>query len=691
VRTGGEGSDRAAGMASTRKRGAHAAARPRTAPSAAPKRVPQPGPPGGRAPGTAGNGGKLVGGLRSRITLVRLVVAALLVGFVVAGMGDGWWSAESAEPAVQNFLLDWQQHSYAAAAAATTGQPAVVTAALKDAYSKLDAASFYLSMGFIHQHGNAAAANFTASVDLGQNGAQWTYQGHLQLRLTASGWKVVWSPSLINPALRKGLRLAMVSTTPPRMPLLDAAGDPLQTLSTAFVAGVVPGDLKHPPATAQALGQATRIDPTEILGWIQAAPRNRFLELLTMRPGQYHRLAQDLLKVPGLTVHPAKVLLFTSIAPGVVGSVGTETSAALRDQGIAYRPGATVGLSGLQRSYQDLLAGTPTMKVVTEKASGRQVSVLRTWRGRPPTAVRTTIDASVQRAATRAVMSAPGAAAIVALNATTGRILAVAGHSRKGMPTIDPLNGRYPPGGAFTIVSTEALLASGLHVNRSIPCLKINRVGGRNFYNVPVEPNLGNMSTFAVDFAHSCGTAFAGLSYRGGMRQDLANAARGFGLGAPWQLPLPSFSGQVGLTAGPAQLAEATTGQGIVHVSPLTMAAVAAQVDNGIWHEPSLVTNPDPVRSQQVRFSASTMASLRVLMREAVRSGAAKRADVGGAPVYGQVGTTSLGGSGRHQRWATWFVGYRGATAFAVLEFSASSRVSAVPIAAHFLQAAPGR
>jgi len=59
--------------------------------------------------------------------------------------------------------------------------------------------------------------------------------------------------------------------------------------------------------------------------------------------------------------------------------------------------------------------------------------------------------------------------------------------------------------------------------------------------------------------------------------------------------------------------------------------------------------------------------------------------------VHGQVGTASLDGSGRHQRWATWFVGYRGDVAFAVLEISGSPRVSAAPLAASFLRAAPGR
>jgi cell division protein FtsI/penicillin-binding protein 2 len=690
VRTGDEGSE-TPGMAPTRRRGVHAA-RPKPAPSAAPKRVPQPAP-SGRAPGTGSTGGKLVGGLRSRITLVRLVVAALLVGFVVAGMGDGWWSSPSAEPVVQDFLLDWQQQSYAAAATWTTGQPATVTAALKSAYRQLDAASFFLSMGHISQQGKTATAYFYASVDLGQNGAPWTYEGHFPLRLTPSGWKIAWSPSVINPALRPKLHLAVVSTTPHRAPLLDAEGRPLQTPSTAVVIGVQPDKVTSVSATAQGLGRITRIDPTEIQGWIVAAPRNHFTELLTLEPAQYHQWARALRHVPDLIVHHPKVLLFNSIAPAVVGTVGTEVSPALRNQGIAYRPGATVGLSGLQQHYQSYLSGSPTTEVVTVTSAGRQVKVLKTWKGHPPAAVRTTIEAPLQDAASKAVAAAPGAAAIVAMQASNGHILAVAEHTNGVMPALDALNGRYPPGGAFTIVSTEALLASGLPLDSHIPCYPSGSVGGQSFRNAPGAPSPGARATFAADFAGSCETAFGGLSQRQGMRQELSNAVRGFGLGAQWpHLPLKSFSGQVGDPGGEAQLASAIMGQGnFVQVSPLTMAGVAAQVDSGIWHEPSLVTKPDPQHAQQARFSATTMNSLRSLMRKTVQSGAGRRADVRGIPVHGQVGTTLLDGSRHHERWATWFVGYRGGIAFAVLEVTRSPRISAAGVAATFLRAAPRR
>ena len=64
------------------------------------------------------------------------------------------------------------------------------------------------------------------------------------------------------------------------------------------------------------------------------------------------------------------------------------------------------------------------------------------------------------------------------------------------------------------------------------------------------------------------------------------------------------------------------------------------------------------------------MGSLRTLMREAVTSGAARGANLAGAPVYGQVGTARAAAGSKY--WAHWFVGYRGGVAFAVLELTKS-------------------
>jgi cell division protein FtsI/penicillin-binding protein 2 len=680
-------------MASYRKRGAHAA-RPATAPFVALKRVPQTGAPGSE-PATdsnrgSGRGMRGVSALRTRTSLPKVIAAVLVIGFGAVGFAGGLWSTPSAEPTVQAFLLAWQQHQYRAAAELTTGKPEVVATALQDAYLQLDAAAFFVAMGPISQHGSTAHAAFSASVDLGQDGPPWDYNGGFDLRQTGSGWKVVWSPSVINPGLRPGLRLAVVSSTPSRALLEDAHGAPLQLASTAYVAGVRPDRLAHPEVTVARLGRITKLDPSQLLGFILAAPRSSFQELVVLRPAQYNRMAGRLARVPGLIIKPEQLQLFSSIAPAVVGSVGTETSSTLRDQGIAYRPGATVGLSGLQRARQRDLAGTPSIKVVTETASGRQVAVLRSWPGQASRPVRTTIDSGLQAAADTAMDSLPQSAAAVAVQASTGRILTVARHTVGGTPAINPLAGRYPPGPAFTIVSTAALLAGGLNVNTQVPCHSVNDVGGRIFTNVPPEPGLGAQPAFETDFAHACGTAFSGLSWRLNGR-DLTAAASGFGLGAPWRLPLPAFSGSMPTPGGVAAVAAGTIGEGGVRVSPLAMAMVAAQVATGARHAPSLVIGPagaDQAVKSDPPFSAANLATLRTLMRATVQNGAATSADLAGQQVYGQVGTVAAQ-TGKHPVWASWFVGYRGDVAVAVLELSHSPATSAAPLAAQILAAAP--
>ena len=163
-------------------------------------------------------------------------------------------------------------------------------------------------------------------------------------------------------------------------------------------------------------------------------------------------------------MHRVSQRLFASEASEVVGTVGSENSGLLRDEGASSQPGTTVGLTGLQAAYQRVLAGSPTTKVVAENASGAEVAVLAQWPGNAGQPVRTTISSQVQAAALAALDAAPSAAAeIVAVQASTGKILAVAGRGAPGgqLPAGGALNAHLTPGTAFTIVSTAALLGSG--------------------------------------------------------------------------------------------------------------------------------------------------------------------------------------------------------------------------------------
>jgi cell division protein FtsI/penicillin-binding protein 2 len=673
-------------MARTHSRGAHAG---KPAPLLGQRR---PGPPSAPRPARPQPGRRRAAAAepsrsRLRSTRVRIIAASAATALLLAGVALGWASPEpSAEPTVQAFLLDWENGEYPAAAALTTGAPSAAAAALSAAYTQLGADGVALGMGAITQHGDTADATFSASIDLGHGGAPWTYQNGFELRRVGDGWKVVWAPGVIAPGLRPGLRLAVLSAMPQRAQLLDDQGQSLAPLSSVVTVGVIPGQLTQPTRTADGLASATGLTASQILGWISEAPAANFLELVRFSPAQYAQVSSQLAGVPGLIVENQQMRLFGSIAAAVTGSVGGEASTVLQQEGVPYRPGTTVGLSGLQQAYQRSLVGTPTTEVVEESASGQVVSVLKTWSGRAGTNVTTTINAGVQNAADAAVGSASGSAAIVAVSASTGKVLAVASSQANGMPAVDPLDGHYPPGQAFTIVSAEALLDGGFNPDTPIPCIASNEVGGQDFTNDPPEPDLGPQPPFSTDFANACGTAFAGLSLRL-TAKDLQGAASGFGLGANWQFPLSSFSGAMQSPSDQAELAEDSIGNGSVQVSPLGMALAAAVVQSGTWHDPSLVTGTaDPGLTTRAPFGSGVVSSLRTLMRSTVTSGAGLAANAPGTPAYGQTGSAPMSSGGLR---ATWFVGYQGSVAFAVLELTNSASVSAAPLAGQFLSHLP--
>ncbi|MGD0373877.1 MAG: penicillin-binding transpeptidase domain-containing protein [Streptosporangiaceae bacterium] len=619
---------------------------------------------------------------RVRVAAVAAAAALLAIG-VAVGLGS---PQPSAEPTVQAFLLEWENGQYRAAAAQTTGDPAVVAREMSDVFQQLDADDLTLGLGTISQHGDAATARFNATVNLGPGGAAWNYQGSFALRKLAAGWKVTWSPAVIVPGLRSGLRMAVLTTSPPRAALLDSAGSPLAQQSPAYEVGVQPGRLAQPEATAAGLAKLTGLDSGQVLDEIQVAPAADFLELVTLKPSAYQRMSGGLSRIPGLIIKKVQLRLSASIASAVSGSVGTETSQVLRDSGAPYRPGATVGLSGLEQAFQRTLVGTPTTEVVTEDQAGQVVSVLKRWPGAAGTPVRTTINGTIQAAANQAAGSLPESTAIVAVRPANGQVLAVADHVGHGMPALQPLDGRYQPGQAFTIVSAAALLTDGVQLNNSIPCNPVNPVGGETFTNIPRQPDLGPQPQFLTDFAHGCQTAFAGLSLRLSAT-SLAAAESGFGLGAPWQLPRPltGFAGSMQSPADVAELAADSIGSGSVLVSPLQAALMAAMVASGTWHSPSVVISPaDPGLAPRTRFGPQVVQNLRTLMRATVANGAGQDANVAGAAVYGQVGTAPLGGA--PGKWVSWFVGFRAGVAFAAVEVTTSPASSAAGLAGQFLR-----
>ena len=602
------------------------------------------------------------------------MLVVVTVGVLAIGLAMGFGSEPSAEPTAQAFLLDWQQQHYAAAGALTTALPSTVAVGLKGAFAQVDATQLSLTMSSVTQHGGTAEASFTASVDLPADGRAWTYHGHFGLRRVGDGWKVEWAPSVVYPSLSQGERLAVVTQFPSRASVLDAEGQPLEVPGPVYVAGVWPAQLANPALTAQKFAALTGLQADQVLGQIAAAPPHEFLRLTSLDPVTYSRWRTRLREVPGLVVQRESERLFEAEATGLVGGVGSEVSSVLRADGAFYLPGTTVGLSGLEFRYQRQLLGTPTTEVVVVNSADSVTSVLAQWPGVPGTPVRTTINSNVQGAALAALEGVSDSGEIVAVQASTGQVLAVAQRRAPGSPPVaDALDAKLTPGTAFTIVSAAALLDTGLKVFAPISCENSFTVGGQTFTSEGTSAQ-----SFSDDFAQDCGTAFAGLSERLKPGQ-FAQVATEFGIGADWSsLPVPAFSGSVPSAADGADLAEETIGQGNVLMSPLSMAMVAAVVDAGRWHTPQFILgSPDPAGTA---LNPSDMSALRDLMRSAVRSGAAQAASRPGAPVYGQVGLVHAGSG-----WMSWFAGFRGDIAFTVIEYGKTSQLSAAALAGAFL------
>jgi cell division protein FtsI/penicillin-binding protein 2 len=625
--------------------------------------------------------------------LKRASAVVVLGALVAAGMVSG--GDASPEPTVYKFLLDWEQGSYRAAAALTTGQPHTVAAELSSAYANLDATDLVLTMSHISQDGGTATALFNASIDLGSSGLQWGYGGRFRLVESGSTWRVVWSPSVIVPQLRAGDRLAVVQETYSRAWLLASNGQPLIVPSSTWLVGVIPNRLhgSELTTTAERLVAALELQnmsADQVAGQIKASVSNQFQELFTLTPAAYASVRRRLSGIPGVEVRHIDERLFDSIAPDVVGAVGTETAPLLREEGVPYRPGITVGQSGLQQKFQSRLAGTPTTAVVIENAQGQEPSEPKRWQGQKGTSVRTTLSYTDQVAANDALAKLPGSAAIVAVQAGTGRILAVASHQAGRMPKVDPLAGQYQPGQAFTIVSGAALLATGkVDPASKIQCLPTIQVNGRNFSNVPADPaSMIRSSTFSKVFSRQCSTAFTILSENPTFQPELSTAASEFGIGAPLP-PLTghAYSGTIGSQSGESEVAADAIGEGDVKVSPLAMALAAGAADSGRWHPPSLVLGTQQsdasVVSAKEAMSAQVVSALQELMHDAVTHGAGAAANVGGN-VYGQLGLASFASKG-HLR-ISWFVGYQGDVAFAVAELVKTPSNVAAAVAGSFLR-----
>ncbi|MBX6383883.1 MAG: cell division protein FtsI [Microbispora sp.] len=344
-------------------------------------------------------------------------------------------------------------------------------------------------------------------------------------------------------------------------------------------------------------------------------------------------------------------------------------------------------VEGLREQYAARLTGTASARAdLVDSRTGAKVATLAEGGSRPGKPLRTTLDLRVHQAGAQALEGVDKPASLVALRPSTGEILAVVnkpgGYNRA-------LLGAYPPGSTFKIVTASALVADGVTPDQTVECPPEKTIGGFRFHNAEFH-DYGTLR-FVDAFAHSCNTTFGDMAVRRLGAERLSKVASDFGFGAVIKIGVPAVDAAFPAPRDDTDLASAAIGQGRVLASPLNMAAVAGAIAAGTWRQPRLVPVslvPDggtPPRA----LEPAVVSALRRLMPAVVSEGTASGVSFP-AGTAGKTGTAEYGSAEKGQDPPThsWFIGYKGDLAFAVLvEGGGTGAQVAAPIAARFLRA----
>jgi cell division protein FtsI/penicillin-binding protein 2 len=515
-------------------------------------------------------------------------------------------------------------------------------------------------------------------------GTTWSYTAKAALARRDGGWTIRWQAADIHPRLRAGDRLELTRVAAERGEILGGDGRALVKERPVVHVGVEPARVRNLQTLTQRLAALLGVDATPLARRIRAAKPHVFVDVITLRREDYEALRSRLHPLHGTVFARGTLPLAPTrtFARALLGSAGPATAQLIDASHGRLHAGDITGLSGLQAQYDRRLAGRPGLRVEARRRGRSRVLFAHAPASGLPVA--TTLDERVQAKADSALAGVREPSALVALDIASGDIRAVAVGPDGGSYDL-ALEGRYPPGSAFKIVTSQALLADGLRPDDTVSCPASEVVDGKEFHNAEHEV-LGDIP-FDVAFAQSCNTAFVGLAARLPFGAE-SQAAGLFGIGRSWRLGVPAFSGSAPVATDAVDRAAAAFGQGRVLVSPLALAAVAAGVARGRWREPRLLRAPAAGPQAEGPPIAETP-TLRRLMREVVVSGTGTAAlSVPGAPVYGKTGTAEYGND-VPPRTHAWFIGWQGKLAFAVLVADTKDAFGgdvAAPIAARFLE-----
>ncbi|MEU3732669.1 penicillin-binding transpeptidase domain-containing protein [Streptomyces sp. NPDC033538] len=345
-------------------------------------------------------------------------------------------------------------------------------------------------------------------------------------------------------------------------------------------------------------------------------------------------------------------------------------------------------LATLREKYGAQAGGTPGVELVVRHGNdgGPDTPLLTLTEGKPGK-LETTLSASVQAAAEKAVKRY-GESSVVAVEPSTGEVLAVANNRADGFNAA--FQGRVAPGSTMKIITAAMLIDNGVtSLDGPAPCPDTATWQSQTFKNLTgMPPNEG--ATLANTFMRSCNTGFIKLIDEEPLTDAslTAEAQERFGLGRDdWKTGVVSFDGKVPAVSGPDRAANAI-GQGQVQMNPLNMASVTATAITGEFRQPYLV--PPGLDDRELATAKglpqSTAAQIKQMMRLTATQGTAQEPMSGlGGDIGAKTGSAEVDGESTSD---SWFTGFRNdVAAAAMVEKGGHGGDAAGPIVADVLRA----
>lgn len=541
-------------------------------------------------------------------------------------------------------------------------------------------------------------------------------------------WGIAWTEAAILPELAEGRQLSLTTITPTRANIYDRNGDAFASEATADQPNVaslwlVPNEIGDEDTEDTMLSALRRLfdlastDP--IIDRYDRVRGTNFFIPLGVVPYEDYRSVSGLLNSLGgvkAVTYSTRYYFGSGLtpfggaaSPHAVGYVSQIQESELDDRRAqGYAGDEYIGRSGIEAAFEDQLRGLPGGTLSLLGPEGEYLERLASRESEPPYAVYANLDRELQAVAQRSLEGFAGS--IVVLERDTGAVLAMA-----SSPAFDPnlfvggnpnlreetlqmlgqasqpyvnraVQGLYPPGSVFKIITMATALESGLFEPETVYyCGSDWNEAGYVLDDWTKDrelPPSGDL-TLQGGLMRSCNPWFyhIGLTlYRNDLESAISDMAVGFGLGSPTGVEIGDEAGTVPSPEtkvervgeqwndrDPVQLA---IGQNFLEVTPVQVARYVAAIGNGgTLYRPQLVNRIEnaegdvlqefvPDAQGELPISPETLAAIQEAMVMVVKDerGTAYRKMLGlNLNVAGKTGTASTTGFAEPH---AWFGGY---------------------------------